>query len=285
MTNCPVCAQGLFLQYRLSNNVLYCTSCKLYVAPEVRFDKSFYSDINQDKAALALKDLRKSNFRNILAHLTNDLPPNARGLDIGCSYGWFLDECKLNNLSCIGMEPEPAIAAKAKQSGHKVIQGFFPDDLYGQISNVDFIIFNDVFEHIPDIHITLESCYRLLNTNGILIINLPLSTGFFYRTAQILYHLNFKMPLERMWQFQFHSPHFHYFNKKNLSRLVQSKSFCLSRFHNLDTITKGSIQSRIEMNKKQSFSSKMIIALLRIIYPIIKKMPADIGCFYFKKAQ
>lgn len=265
--------------------MFYCPSCKLYVAPEVRFDKSFYSDINQDKAALALKDLRKNNFRKILAHLTTDLPTNARGLDIGCSYGWFLDECKLNNLSCIGMEPEPAIAGKAKQSGHKVIQGFFPDDLYGQISNTDFITFNDVFEHIPDIHKTLESCYRLLAPNGILVINLPLSTGFFYKAARMLYHLKIKMPLERMWQFQFHSPHFHYFNKKNLSRLVQSKGFQPYRFHNLDTITKKSIQSRIEMNRNQSFISTMIIALLKLIYPIIKKMPADIGCFYFKKAQ
>lgn len=284
MSKCPVCSKEMILKYKLSSDVLYCNTCDLYVAPEVKFNKSFYSDINQDKAALALKELRISNFKKIINHLKADYPQKVNGLDVGCSYGWFLDLCRENNISCIGVEPEPAIAAQAKQSGHTIIQGFFPDDLNGQVTSADFIIFNDVFEHIPDIHKTLESCYQLLAPNGTLIINIPLSTGFFYRTARLLYRLNYKMPLERMWQFHFHSPHFHYFNKDNLTQLAQSKGFKLSRFHHLDTITKESIQSRIEMNRKQTFSSKMMISALKLIYPAINKMPSDIGCFYFKKA-
>jgi SAM-dependent methyltransferase len=283
MIKCPVCESELRLVFKLSSDIYYCRSCSLYVAPEVRFNETFHSAINQDEAYSALKDLRMSNFRQIISVLKKELPQNAKGLDVGCSYGWFLETCKNNDISCVGIEPEKALAEYARANGHTVMSGFFPEDLDRNITQLEFIIFNDVFEHIPDIHKTLESCYQLLTPGGILIINIPLSTGFFYKTAKLLYRFGLKKPLERMWQLDFHSPHFHYFNKTNLRKLVGSKGFNLHHFHNLDTITRDSITSRVNMNSKKNFGSRMTVVLLKIIQPLLGKMPGDIGCFYFKK--
>jgi SAM-dependent methyltransferase len=284
MKTCPICSSELHLKYQLSAEIYHCNSCDLYVAPEVSFDKSFESEYNQEKGGLALKDLRISNFKVIIGNLKKELKSNARGLEIGCSYGWFLDACKANGISCIAIEPEPHLVKYSKNIGHTVIQGFFPEDLGSQEKDFDFIIFNDVFEHIPDIKKTLESCYQLLAPGGTMIINLPLSTGIFYKIGGFLYKLNRKKPMERLWQLQYHSPHFHYFNKSNLTRLAESKGFSLSNFHHLPTLTKDSIKSRIEMDKKQTFSSKLTIAVLKLLFPLIGKLPSDIGCFYFKKA-
>ena len=284
MNICPICGSKISLKYKLSSNIFHCNSCGLDVAPKVVFDKSFVSDYNQESGVLALKNLRINNYKEILKTLQKELKPNSKGLEVGCAYGLFLELCRTNSIPCVGIEPEPDLAERARKSGHNVITGFFPEDLNGQITSVDFIIFNDVFEHIPDIKKTIDSCFNLLSPDGILIINLPLSTGFFYRTAGMLYKLGYKNPLERLWQLQFHSPHFHYFNKTNLTRLLQNKGFKLVQFQHLTTITKDTIKSRIEMDKKQSFASKTTIGLLKLLFPIIDKLPKDIGCFYFKKA-
>lgn len=280
---CPVCSSELHLKYKLSTEIYHCHSCDLYVAPKVTFAKSFKSEYDQEKAGLALKDLRINNFKEIIGNLKKELKPNARGLEIGCSYGWFLDICRTYYINCIGMEPEVSLANLAKQKGHTVITGFFPDDLDSNEKDFDFIIFNDVFEHIPDIKKVLDSCHKLLAPGGVLIINLPLSTGFFYRIGNLLYKLGRKKPMERLWQLQFHSPHFHYFNKSNLTKLSESRGFKLSNFQHLATLTKGSIKNRIEIDKKQTLSSKLTIAILKLLYPFINKLPRDIGCFYFKK--
>jgi SAM-dependent methyltransferase len=256
----------------------------LDVAPKVTFDTSFSSDYDQPKGKLALRELRINNYKEIFKHLKDHLKPDSRGLEVGCAYGLFLEMCRDNNVTCMGIEPEPDLAERARQSGHNVITGFFPDDLKGQADNVDFIIFNDVFEHIPDIGKAIESCYKLLAHNGVLIINLPLSSGFFYKAGTILYKLGRKQPMERLWQLEFHSPHFHYFNKNNLTRLLHKNGFKLDQFHNLTTITKDTIKYRIEMDRKQTWAKKSTIGILKMLFPLINTLPKDIGCFYFKKA-
>jgi 2-polyprenyl-3-methyl-5-hydroxy-6-metoxy-1,4-benzoquinol methylase len=254
----------------------------LDVAPKVTFDKSFTSDYDQEKGKLALKELRINNYKEIFRHLKKYLKPNGRGLEVGCAYGLFLEMLRNNNVACTGIEPEPDLAERARQRGHNIITGFFPDDLKGQVSNVDFIIFNDVFEHIPDIKKTVDSCHQLLSRDGILIINLPLSSGFFYKAGTLLYKLGRKQPMERLWQLQFHSPHFHYFNKENITRFLEANGFKLDNFHHLTTITKDTIKYRIEMDKNQSIVKKTTIGVLKLLFPLIKTLPKDIGCFYFR---
>ena len=46
----------------------------------------------------------------------------------------------------------------------------------------DAIIFNDVFEHLPDPIDAIVAVERLLADDGILVLNLPSSDGLFFRS-------------------------------------------------------------------------------------------------------
>jgi 2-polyprenyl-3-methyl-5-hydroxy-6-metoxy-1,4-benzoquinol methylase len=271
------------LYYRLDNNVYYCNHCELYFAPDTSFNHSFESSLDETSRTSALKELRLNNFIKIIKELKNVLPEDAFGLEVGSSYGWFLEIAKANGIDCIGIEPEHTIWNYANNKGLKVIKGFFPDDLPIDNNQFDFIIFNDVFEHIPEVEMALQKCRELLKPNGILIINLPQSTGIFYKIAHLLYKLKIKTFLNRLWQFNFHSPHFYYFNKNSIENILRRNKLSVFLYHRLDTLTKGSIENRITSDKKAIIYVKPISLFIKLAFPILNHLNEDIGCYYAKK--
>ena len=64
----------------------------------------------------------------------------------------------------------------------------------------DAIIFNDVFEHLPDPIDAIVAVERLLADDGILVLNLPSSDGLFFRVSTLLNRLGWRGPYERLWQ-------------------------------------------------------------------------------------
>lgn len=91
--------------------------------------------------------------------------------------------------------------------GLPVRPGYFPDALTPDES-FDAIVFNDVIEHIPDIASALDACNARLSENGLLVLNLPNSRGFFYRLSKIFARLGWRNPFNRLWQKDLPSPTF-----------------------------------------------------------------------------
>src|SRR5690606_19464234 len=116
---------------------------------------------------------------------------------------------------CEGLEPETRFNAYYLYNDVLVRNGVYPD-IVNENEQYDLIAFNDVLEHIPDLETTMTSNYRLLKNGGLLIVNIPLQEGLFYFFSKIAYRFGFKDLLNRMWQFDFHSPHLYYFRKKNV---------------------------------------------------------------------
>lgn len=70
------------------------------------------------------------------------------------------------------------MASRLRASNIDFVKGFFPDAVPAGVK-YDAITFNDVFEHLPNLSVIVTAVRHHLNENGILIINLPVSDGFF----------------------------------------------------------------------------------------------------------
>ncbi|GGH62545.1 2-polyprenyl-3-methyl-5-hydroxy-6-metoxy-1,4-benzoquinol methylase [Filimonas zeae] len=285
---CPICDHMLALKYKLKYSVYECGKCDLLHA-DAKFEHSFQSDLESDARDVGLKQLRLKNFSAIIAMLkkhTEEKFKQLSGLEIGCGNGWWLETCKQNGLDCVGIEPEHIYESYHKAGNLNVLYGFYPDVSPHKENGYDFIIFNDVFEHIPDINGLLESLRKDLHEDGILIINLPISKGFFYKMATALHKLGVSKPLIRMWQFNFHSPHMNYFNSDNIQRLLSKHGFTNEACLRLDTLDFEHIEERIRADRSVSRVKAWVVAsLLKLFKPIINASAPDIQVFFFKQKR
>jgi SAM-dependent methyltransferase len=283
---CPVCGNPLKLKHQLKFNVYLCARCGL-LNSDARFEHSFQSDLESDSRDIGLKQLRLKNFASIIKELMNykgNAAEKLNGLEIGSGNGWWLETCKKNNIDCLGIEPERIYENYHREHNLNVVYGFYPDVSPSRPGGYDFIIFNDVFEHIPDIGSLVESLKKDLSDDGILIINLPMSTGFFYKMAVRMHKFGMSSSLTRMWQFNFHSPHMNYFNEQNMRLFLEKHAFSAASVLKLDTLDFSSVKERILADKAMSKPKALLMTTaLTVFRPIITWSEPDIKAFFFKK--
>jgi 2-polyprenyl-3-methyl-5-hydroxy-6-metoxy-1,4-benzoquinol methylase len=207
----------------------YCKTCDYWGAeltvsidiPEEQADQTI-----DDQAYIASLDtLRAKNFDFVLDALAKQAEhKNLSILDVGCASGSFMVRATSRGYTVQGVEPNKKLCAIARGRGLNVVGDFFPP-AQGFQQKFDVIIFNDVFEHIPDINRILESCKSNLKEGGMLILNLPNSDGLIFKLAKLLALFKMQGPWDRLWQVMFKTPHLHYFNEASLNRLVGRHSF------------------------------------------------------------
>jgi SAM-dependent methyltransferase len=283
---CPVCGNPLKVKYKLKFNIYKCANCGLFNS-DAQFEHSFQSDLESVSRDIGLQQLRLNNFDIILKELLKlegNKDNKISGMEIGSGNGWWLETCKKNNIDCIGIEPERIYENYHKENKLDIIYGFYPDVSPKKEEGYDFIIFNDVFEHIEDINGLIENLKKDLSDNGILIINLPMSTGFFYQMAVRMHNAGLSGSLTRMWQFNFHSPHMNYFNEHNMKLLLSKHGFSTINVLKLDSLDFSSVKERIladrQMNKLKALFMTTAITLIK---PIIMASEPDSKAFFFKK--
>jgi hypothetical protein len=124
-----------------------------------------------------------------------------------------------------------------------------------------------------------------LADDGILIINLPMSTGFFYKIATRMHKLGSDGSLTRMWQFNFHSPHMNYFNEHNMKLLLNRHGFEAVSVLKLDTLDFSSVKERIMADKGMNkLKALFMTTALTALKPAITSSEPDIKAFFFKKS-
>lgn len=283
MIPCPICNHPRTkLKYQLKFKVHECSNCGFQFCPDATFNKSLVSDLNEETREKALINLRKGNFQLIIASIMKNKDIKSKGLEVGPGYGWFLEVCQEHGIDCLGIEPETRFNEQYLKKGLEVKNGFFPQDLQKD-SHFDFIAYNDVMEHLPDLKDVMAANYALLNPQGLLIVNLPQQAGLIYFIAKIAYRLGIKSLLDRMWQFNFHSPHLSYFTQKTLLRLAQDSNFEAVESFPLKTINLSEISDRIEQDNQQGAFAKVAAKIgVFLMYPLLQIFP-DTRCFIFRK--
>ncbi|WP_229455365.1 bifunctional 2-polyprenyl-6-hydroxyphenol methylase/3-demethylubiquinol 3-O-methyltransferase UbiG [Massilia sp. KIM] len=230
-----------------------------------------------------LKALRQENFEVIVRYAMRHARPGARRLlDVGSAHGWFLEIAR-KQFQVLGIEPDEAVGKRAAARGLPVRTGYFPDAL-ADGERFDIIVFNDVIEHIPDIHSALASCHERLDEGGILILNIPSSRGFFYRLSKLLARVGWRAPFERLWQKDLPSPHVHYFNPGNLRQLVAGQGFELADATELPALRAQGLLERMrctgDMGPVMLYAQYLAILCL---IPVLRMFPSDIIVGVFRK--
>ena len=281
--DCIVCAASAVVGRQPWHR--FCPSCRYEsadLAPVIN-DSHAHSQVNEADREIALKSVRTENFRIIVDRLARIAPSTAkRLLDVGSAHGWFLEEAG-KRFAVVGVEPDEVVARAALARGLPVRVGYFPQAL-DDGERFDIIVFNDVIEHIPDIRSALEACNARLDTGGLLVLNVPRSSGFFYRLSKFLARFSWNGPFERMWQKGLPSPHVHYFNEHNLDQLVARQGFESVQSFHLRAVGSDGLLERIRFaGKLHPVALYAQYAFLRCAVPFIRLLPSDIiVCVYSK---
>jgi SAM-dependent methyltransferase len=239
--------------------------------------------VDEDERERGLKALRQENFRDIVDTARRYVKPGARRLlDVGCAHGWFLETAQ-QNFEVLGIEPDAVVGGRTAARGLPVRQGYFPDVLQDG-ETFDVIVFNDVIEHIPDIHAALDACHERLSDEGLLILNLPSSAGFFYRLSKVFARVGWSGPFERLWQKDLPSPHVHYFGPGNLPRLVEPHGFACVHNGELPSLRAKGLLERIRCAGNLSGPSLYLqYGAVLCTLPVLRAFPSDIIVSIFRK--
>ena len=282
--DCIVC--GSMTSNGLASWHITCRNCDYEsagLAPQIN-EKNLHARLNEGDRETALRALRVDNFEAILDEAVDFAPAGARSiLDVGCAHGWFLEAARGQFKHVLGIEPDATLCAQALAKGLPVRAGFFPEVLE-EGEAFDVIVFNDVIEHIPDIQAALAACAERLTPDGLLILNLPSSRGFFYKCASVLARLGVRGPFERLWQKGLPSPHVHYFNHHNLSTLLSKNGFFAVHYFELPALRVRGLMERLRFTGQ---SNRVIlwaqyVAVVCAI-PVLSMFPSDAVVCMFRK--
>ncbi|WP_178114855.1 class I SAM-dependent methyltransferase [Pseudomonas saliphila] len=232
---------------------------------------------------MGLEVLRKDNFRHLVQRLKTYKDQDARLLEVGAAHGWFLSEAG-KVFEVMGVEPDQAVFDHSDQRD-RMRFGYFPDALEAD-ERFDIIVFNDVFEHIPDLTSVLNACHSHLTDNGLLLINLPSSSGLFYRLSRTLQCAGLAASFERLWQKDMPSPHVHYFSPDNLDQLVSRFGFTELERGALPTLRLKGLATRISYagERGRVANAALTLAVASAI-PLLRVLPKDITYSIYQKSD
>jgi SAM-dependent methyltransferase len=112
----------------------------------------------------------RREFRDQVDFLTQQLPSGGKLLEIGCAYGFFLQEAKAH-FDVYGVEMVQAAVDFCHQAGlRQVQQGAITEDYLRQHGPFDAIVLLDVIEHIDAVADTAALLTRYLSPNGVILV-------------------------------------------------------------------------------------------------------------------
>lgn len=224
----------LTVKYRASGDeslfeqVVKCNKCGLvYISPRTNPNKILdgYSE-GTDETHVSQSEGREKTFKKAIKLINktlmslkdkNGLPiyseePGGKILDIGTAGGCFLNAAKEDGLEVYGVEPNHWLCAWGKKHyGIDIKQG----DIFSV--NYDPEIFSvvtlwDVIEHTPNPKAILKECKRVLNSDGLLVVNIPDIDTWLVKA------------MGKKWPF-WSSVHLYYFTKKTMIQMLNEIGF------------------------------------------------------------
>lgn len=148
--------------------IYHCVSCGHTQIP-AQISEEYYQDYSMGSFwGTSFKRIREQQLER-LAMLA---PTRKRFLDIGCGVGHYLALAKEHFEELCGVEPSITSVMKAREQGFSVIHDYFHEGLSFD-SGFDAISMIEVLEHIEQPSDLFTQAARLLNENGILLVEVP----------------------------------------------------------------------------------------------------------------
>jgi SAM-dependent methyltransferase len=149
-------------------DIYYCTSCGHTQIP-TQISEEYYQEYSMGAYwGTSFRRLREQQIER-LAMLA---PSRKRFLDIGCGVGHYLTLAQNHFKELFGVEPSNTAFNIAREKGFTVINDYFHEGISFD-SGFDAISIIEVLEHLEQPTELFSQAARLLNDNGILLVEVP----------------------------------------------------------------------------------------------------------------
>ena len=200
---CPLCGHH---RHKITNefppySVVNCSECSLsFLYPRLseevilKFYKKGYFNHDDDGGYSSYenqKDSLKATFKRFLENLQKNNFTGGSLLEIGCGYGYLLEEAEPFFDLRTGTDLSQEAVNQAKKSADKIYLGGI--EQLPKESRFDYIIANQVIEHIYNPIKFTQKLVQHLNPNGTIIFSTP-DIGSFWKTLQGNHWSSFKVP-------------------------------------------------------------------------------------------
>jgi SAM-dependent methyltransferase len=202
--------------------IVRCRSCALvFVGRELSsqdlislYDETYYEDPDAEGYGGygAAEDRKRHHNRTLLAELERVAKPGTL-LEVGCAYGFFLDEARQQGWQVQGLEPSAHAAAEASRRLAIDIPTSPLTELILDPESVDAVVMWDVIEHLPNPRDTLQKAAATLRPGGVI----ALSTGDIGSSAARLHGADWSL-MTPPW-------HQYYFSRTTLRRMLGATGF------------------------------------------------------------
>jgi SAM-dependent methyltransferase len=235
--NCRICSGGTKDSYILHsgrNNIsvptFYCPACGAYFSDggPVNYNDSHDGNVELTAYYLQYELAIRARYQRIFTFIESQVSPG-RFLDIGSGMGFSLDVANQRGWLTTGMEPNSALVNHAKGRGLIVTQGYLSYETTGEY---DFLLIDNVLEHILQPADFLRQAVRLTATSGIILIAVPPMDWLRKWLGAISYVRN-RVTVPQLNIFGEVDQHVNIFSRKAMDRLLQSVGLRLLdiRFH------------------------------------------------------
>ena len=176
---CRVCGQASVYRLLYKKNgcdILRCERCGLGRAemtgfePESYYTSDYFSGKRPDGYAdyIGTENILRREFAGTVQFIRK-FRASGRLLEVGCAYGFFMQEAK-RFFDVSGIELAEDAAEHCRRSGLNVFTGQADEILLGRLGTTDVIVLLDVIEHLPSPRDTIALLANHLDPGGIIVI-------------------------------------------------------------------------------------------------------------------
>lgn len=230
---CPMCATDsyvpLFRWKQEGTAIVRCCECGLlYVNPRkyVQEIESYFRDeyIHADQQIFDVYDVSRSKSLGDIADMVMKVGKGGKILDIGCAAGKFLSFfADKKNWSLHGLEISQFASEKAKLVSDVTVynvdlyEAGFHDKAFDVITMLDALYF------VPDPLAILKEINRILDDDGLLVVELPGFVRMLWKTGPI------SIILHGRWNSITPHGHLFFFSRKSFSTMLEKAGFYVER--------------------------------------------------------
>jgi SAM-dependent methyltransferase len=217
---CPACSRATphrLLYVKNGCDILQCRDCGVGRTEASSFDPLAYYDEGYfcGRQSDGYADYRGAEavLRHEFARTVEFIrrrKPQGRLLEIGCAYGFFLDEARRAGFEVSGIEPAETAAAHAGDLGLNVVCGLLSEATLKSLGPLDVIVLLDVIEHLPDPQEALALLADHLRPDGIIVLTTGDFRSLAARSAGV--HWRLMTPPQHLW----------FFNRDSIASLAHS---------------------------------------------------------------
>ncbi|MDA2915377.1 class I SAM-dependent methyltransferase [Nitrospinae bacterium AH_259_B05_G02_I21] len=207
-----------------------CLTCRLVsfqVKKGASFPERYYDPIELGLFEEYYGPFRRRTFTRLVKEIQRFLQ-TGRVLDIGCSFGWFLEVAAKAGFEVLGLEPSKEVVAIARDKrGLNVREGDVAsaEELPGLY---DIILLANVLEHLPNPFDNLRRLQSRLAANGLLVVIVPNVDGLIHRLTYWAHWLSankLTWPLEVLFQTDSPSMHLYQFSETAIRRALTKAGY------------------------------------------------------------